>query len=48
MQHEKRGKNTVKPLKQTDTVEVASSNLAVPTMKIKGVTELTVIPFLLL
>ena len=36
MQHQIRGKNTVKPLKQTDTVEVASSNLAVPTMRFQG------------
>jgi hypothetical protein len=33
IQHQKRGKNTVKPLKQTDTVEVVSSNLTVPTIK---------------
>ena len=33
MQHQKTEKNTVKPLKQTDTVEVGSSNLPVPTMK---------------
>jgi hypothetical protein len=36
MQHQKRGESTVKPLKQTDTVEVVSSNLTVPTIKIKG------------
>jgi hypothetical protein len=36
MQYQKRGKNSVKSLKQTDTVEVVSSNLTVPTMKIKG------------
>ena len=36
MQHQKTEKNTVKPLKQTDTVEVASSNLAVPTMRFQG------------
>jgi hypothetical protein len=32
MQYQKRGKNSVKSLKQTDTVEVVSSNLTVPTM----------------
>jgi hypothetical protein len=45
MQHQKRGENIVKPPKQTDTVEVASSNLALPTMKNQGVTVLAVILF---
>ena len=36
MQHQKTEKNTVKPLKQTDTVEVVSSNLTVPTTSNKG------------
>lgn len=36
MQHQIRGKNTVKPLKQIHTVEVTGSNPVPPTNNIKG------------